>query len=167
MILDPAGEVLVDVDSAQGSAVRTLYQELAKLPGQPGVLLITHDTKAARNDARVGGNPGAGAVAGAAAWFDRARGAAYLHTLRQRQERVLEVIKSNHGPTGWGALLGEKMEGERFCGFSLAAVLEPSEPRQRLDEYREGLEAAVRKRTKKETPAEENGHDTGFKVWVE
>ena len=161
VILDPAGEVLVDVDSAQGSAVRTLYQELAKLPGDPGVLIVAHDTKAARNEARAGGNPGAGAIAGSAAWFDRARGAAYLHTLRQRRERVLEIIKSNHGPTGWGALLAEKLENEgekdeRFCGFGLAGVLEPGEPRAHLDAYHGELEAAAKDRRKaqKQEPGE-------------
>ena len=54
-----------------------------------GVLLVAHDTKSARNLAIAGLDPGAGAVAGSAAWYDGARG-------------VLTLIPD---PTAWGGQL--------------------------------------------------------------
>ena len=124
VIVDPAGEALADVDAAQGSAVRTLYRELCRLPGEPGVLIIAHDTKSARNLAKTGEDPGAGAVAGSAAWFDRARGVGYLRSIDDG--RMIEIIKSNHGLRGWGVVLeaAENRYGD-FIGFRDGRYLPP------------------------------------------
>lgn len=127
VVLDPAAEVLTDVPASEATAVRALYRELCRLPGDPGVLIIAHDTKAARNEARGGGDPGAGAVAGSSAWFDRARAVAYLRRLDE-DRRILEAIKANHGPDGWGLELdADKDDKGRFRQWKLTAALSRAE----------------------------------------
>ena len=82
----------------------------AALPCQSlrvGVLLKAHDTKAARNEARVGGDPGARVVAGATAWHDAVRSVLYMHK-RTGGIRILECTKANDALTGWGAMLTER-----------------------------------------------------------
>lgn len=102
----------------EGGAARACMRDLARLSTDTGagVLLVAHDTKAARNEAKAGGNPGAGAVAGSGQWFDAARGVLYLHG---GGARMLECVKCNHGRAGWGVELGEVGgEGGRpFRGF--------------------------------------------------
>ena len=78
-----------------------------------GVLVVAHDTKAARNEARSGGDPGAGAIAGSSQWYDSARGCLYLGS-----DALLECIKSNYGPKGWAARLAFEFAGSR-CGPEL------------------------------------------------
>ena len=73
-----------------------------------GVLVVAHDTKAARNEARSGGDPGAGAIAGSSQWYDSARGCLYLGS-----DGLLECIKSNYGPKGWAAQLAFDFGGTR------------------------------------------------------
>ena len=73
-----------------------------------GVLVVAHDTKAARNEARSGGDPGAGAIAGSSQWYDSARGCLYLGS-----DGLLECIKSNYGPKGWAAQLAFDFDGTR------------------------------------------------------
>ena len=104
--------------------LRALAQE-AEVAGT-GILLVAHNTKAARNATRWGGDPGAGAVAGSASWFDAARNVLYLRRISEG-ERLLESLKSNHGRPGWGAVLAEISEGkgqaESYLGLEAKGYL--------------------------------------------
>ena len=93
--------------------------ETASCIWRHGVLVVAHDTKAARNEAKASGEPGAGAVAGSAQWFDAARGVLYLHADPHVADcRIVECIKANHGRRGWGARLREVTGKDgRFSGF--------------------------------------------------
>ena len=83
-----------------------------------GVLIVAHDTKAARNAVKEGDTPGAGAVAGSATWFDAPRGVLYLSRKGDDGARELQCIKANYGRSGWAVNLAEKFDGGgRFVGF--------------------------------------------------
>ena len=87
-----------------------------------GVLIIAHDTKAARGSI----DPGAGAIAGSHQWHDCARGALHLAPDPEDPDSslLLQCVKSNHGPRGWGARLGRATgtKGE-FLGLELLECL--------------------------------------------
>ncbi len=121
VVIDPAGEALADADAADAGAVRRWYAAaMQAIGGDAGLLLIAHSTKASRNLAAAGDDAGAGAVAGSAAWFDRARGVAHMRKAADGG-KLLHVIKSNHGRAGWGSLLAEKRtESGKFAGWELA-----------------------------------------------
>ena len=119
LIIDPASAAVAGISMNDSAPVRDFMRRLAAASEATscGVLIIAHDTKAARNEAALGGNPGAGAVAGSATWYDAARGVLYLHHYGPR--RLLRCIKANHGRAGGGWLLRE-VETERgwFQGFA-------------------------------------------------
>ena len=118
IVIDPISAAGAGLNLNEGGAARACMRDLARLSVDTGagVLLISHDTKAARNEAKAGGNPGAGAVAGSGQWFDAARGVVYLHG---GGARMLECLKCNHGRTGWGVELGDVggAGGKPFRGF--------------------------------------------------
>ena len=65
---------------------------------------------------RAGEDPGAGAVAGSATWYDAARGVLYM--ARDGDRRSLRCIKANYGRSGWSVDLHERLDmNGRFCGF--------------------------------------------------
>ena len=85
-----------------------------------GVLVVAHDTKATRRDV-AGEDPGAGAIAGSATWFDAPRGVLYLSRKKDDEgRRELRCLKANYGRSGWTVNLAERIEGERFVGFEVA-----------------------------------------------
>ena len=121
VIIDPASAALEGATNDSGP-VRRFMDELrrkAETSGA-GVLVVAHDTKSARNEAKAGGDPGAGAVAGSAAWFDACRGVLYLRPDPVDRDRwLLECTKANYGRTGWGErLIKAKTHAGKFCGFS-------------------------------------------------
>lgn len=135
VIVDPAS-ACADGLTNDAATVRRLMgalRELAESTGT-GILLVAHDTKASRNEAKGGGDPGAGAVAGSSAWFDAARGVLYLRRDPQSfDNRILECLKANYGQTGWGATLVEsRTPGGAFAGLKLAARLTPEEVGSRM-----------------------------------
>ena len=75
VIVDPVSAALADADTSQTGPARTFLRLLSQEAATAGcgVLLVAHDTKSARNLAMAGQDPGAGAVAGSAAWYDGAR----------------------------------------------------------------------------------------------
>lgn len=123
VIVDPASATLNGVSVNDSGPVRAFMRELAieATAVGCGVLVVSHDTKAARNEARAGGDPGAGAVAGSATWFDAARGVLYM--CREGDgDRVLTCIKANYGRTGWRAQLTERTDtAGRFVGFKVGS----------------------------------------------
>lgn len=123
IVIDPVSAAGAGLNLNEGGAARACMRDLAALSADTGagVLLVAHDTKAARNEARAGGTPGAGAVAGSAQWFDAARGVVYL--TRTPAGRTLECLKANHGRAGWGVQLCEVggAGNAPFRGFDRAA----------------------------------------------
>ena len=137
VIVDPVSAALADVSTSETAPVRAFLRELTReaAPDEAarwrgaGVLLVAHDTKGSRDAARRGEDPGAGVVAGSAAWFDGARGVLSLmrDPASDSNDRLLECVKANYGRTGWGARLCEDIDCHgRFRGLKLAACLDRS-----------------------------------------
>ena len=123
--------------------------EAEALSGGFGVLVVAHDTKAARNEARSGGDPGAGAIAGSSQWYDSARGCLYLGS-----DGLLECIKSNYGPRGWAARLAFGFGGSRSGPELLERIADAADYRRTMREEemmgggaRRGRSAAHRRET--------------------
>ena len=121
VIVDPASAAMAGVSVSEGGPVRAFMRALTGEAerGGFGVLIVAHDTKAARNEAKAGGDPGAGAVAGSATWFDAARGVLYMRRDPDSDGgRKVECIKANYGRTGWTVHLRERLDNcGRFTGF--------------------------------------------------
>ena len=156
VVIDPVSAALADVDTSQTGPVRAFLRALTReaAPDEAaawrgcGVLLVAHDTKGARNAVARGEDPGAGVVAGSAAWYDGARGVLSLARCPSSDDRLLECVKANYGRTGWGARLRERTVDGAFRGLELEVCL-----------TREDLEAAKRPPTKRDK-ATANGTGT-------
>lgn len=137
VVIDPVSAALADVSTTEPGPVRAFLRELSReaAPNKAagwagcGVLLVAHDTKSARDAIRRGDDPGAGVVAGSAAWYDGARGVlALMRDPREGSEdRLLECVKANYGRTGWGARLGERQRDGAFHGLELIEPLDREE----------------------------------------
>ena len=129
VVIDPVSAALADVSTHETGPVRSFLRELTAeaTAAGAGVLLVAHDTKAARTAASRGEDPGAGVVAGSAAWYDGARGVLSLvrDPVTESNDRLLTCIKSNYGRTGWGARLVERLGpgGAAFHGLMLGSRL--------------------------------------------
>ena len=147
LVIDPASAALADVSTTETGPVRAflraLTAEAAPAGDWPGcgVLIVAHDTKAARDAARRGDAPDAGVVSGSAAWYDGARGVLSMTELAE-DERLIECVKSNYGRSGWGARLRARYNpAGRLLGFELADRMERpaiEDARKRLREGRNG-----------------------------
>ena len=116
-----------------------------------GVLIISHDTKAARSQAKAGGDPGAGAVAGSGTWHDAARGVLYLYKNPTKENSLmLRCLAANHGRDGWGVMLtGEP--GEPFTGFQCeGGMMTPENVDDELASWREAQREADEERKGKQ-----------------
>ena len=123
VVVDPASAALADVSAVEGGPVRALFtlaREEAEAAGC-GILIVAHDTKQARNAVKAGEDPGAGAVAGSATWYDAARGVLHLRRDGKDGDRVLECLNANYGRAGWTVELRERLDGKgSFIGFDVA-----------------------------------------------
>ncbi|MDE2943789.1 MAG: AAA family ATPase [Gemmatimonadota bacterium] len=109
LVLDPIADA-VPVGHATVGVARGVMRHLRQLAREYrlAVLAVAHDTKSARNEARLGLEVGAGAVAGSAAWSDAARSVLYLWRDPKRSGRfLLECLHANYGPDGWAGNLRE------------------------------------------------------------
>ena len=154
IVIDPASEALADISASEAGPVRTFLRSLARESAaiKAGVLIVAHDTKAARNEARAGGDPGAGAVAGSSAWFDRARGVAYMHTDPVFPAgRIVEVIKANHGRARWGVTLTPAYGGQfgDFRGWQHSGDIEPDDMAATLKPPKDDAKGKGAKRSSK------------------
>ena len=151
VVIDPASAALADVSTSETGPVRAFLRELAReaARAQTGVLLVAHDTKSARNEALAGGDPGAGAVAGSAAWYDGARGVLYLRKdIESRDRRMLHCIKANHGLRDWGALLVERRNSKGwFAGFQWQESMTPEEMDGWVEEQKRAASARTQGKT--------------------
>ena len=132
VVIDPVSAIFADVSTTETGPVRAFLRALARKAAPDengwsgcGVLLVAHDTKSARDAIRRGEDPGAGVVAGSAAWYDGTRGV--LSLMRDPNvgstDRLLECVKANYGRIGWGARLRERRAGAAYRGLKLAARL--------------------------------------------
>ena len=123
VVIDPANVAFTGASTNDGGPVRVFLHALAREAGkaQCGVLIVTHDTKAGRDATKAGEDPGAGAVAGAAAWHDGVRGVITLRT--RKGNTFLKVLKSSYGASDWGAVLDERYRDGSFSGFKLKRPL--------------------------------------------
>lgn len=119
IVLDPAHELIEGADEPGAGVVRRLIGDLSQMAAKIGaaVLIVTHDTKAARSAG--GDDPGPGAVGGSRAWTDRPR--AGLYVVRNEElgkQRTLRCFKANHGPAGWKVNVRERTNASgKFGGF--------------------------------------------------
>ena len=123
IVIDPVSAAAGAVGLNDAVGARAIMRAFARLSVRTdaGVLVLAHDTKAARNDARAGLSPGAGAVGGSGQWFDAARCVLYLHRNRETGNREIECLKANHGRDGWAVPLAEvKTEAGSFAGYEAA-----------------------------------------------
>ena len=138
VVVDPVSAAMADVSTSETGPVRAFLRALSREAapnkadgwGGCGVLLVAHDTKSARDAIRRGEEPGAGVVAGSAAWYDGSRGVFSLmrDPKAGSDDRLLECVKANYGSTGWGARLGERRQFDgAFRGLELIAPLSREE----------------------------------------
>ena len=160
VIVDPLSAALEGVSVNEGSAVRRFMAAAADASDRfdVGLVFVAHDTKAARNETRRGGDPGAGAVAGSGVWFDAARAVVYLFSHGATGERLLQALKVNNGRAGWGRVLdaiGGSHTGQPFAGFRACGDdLDPSAATTMRGEWEAGL---TREAVKRETRAKAEG----------
>ena len=120
VVVDPASSALAGASTSDDLAVRGFMRALAAEAERTGcaVLVVAHDTKAARNLSKGGDDPGAGAVAGSAAWQDSARAVLYMAKDADTGNRKLRCVKANYGRAGWEVALAEHTrKGGAFLGF--------------------------------------------------
>ena len=121
VVIDPASVAAAGLSPNDGGAVRAFLlavtQEAAAIGA--GVLMIAHDTKSARNEARAGIGPGPGAISGSGQWSDGARTVLHLSGAGPGDKRLLVAAKSNYGPSGWGARLAPRWDGDKWRGLIL------------------------------------------------
>ena len=119
VVLDPLSALAGGANLNDGGTARFVVEHIADESDrlEAGVLIISHDTKAARSQTKAGGDPGAGAVAGSGTWHDAARGVLYLYkNPMEENSRIIRCLAANHGRDGWGAML-IGVPGEPFTGF--------------------------------------------------
>ena len=121
VIIDPASAACL-APVSEATAVRAFLgalEEEAKprdhWPGC-GVWIVAHSTKSSRDALLMGQDPGAGVVAGSAAWYDGARGVLTLYR-GGGGDFMLHCVKSNYGQVGWGQRLHVHQEGGRYRGL--------------------------------------------------
>ena len=135
VVIDPASSALADAAVGETGPVRRFLRALTVEAERAGcgILIVAHSTKAARVASRAGDDPGAGIVAGSAAWYDAARGILALSEHPDNAGlRLLECVKANYGRRGWGTILREATaEDGAFAGFEFGAT-----PSNRIDNVR-------------------------------
>ena len=122
VVIDPASVALLGADHSDAASVRAFLTDVSEQAERAGcgVLLVAHDTKAARSAARSGEHPGPGAIAGSSQWHDAARGVLYL-ARESDDRRRLTCVKSNHGHVGWHVDLTPRVERGTWRGLELVA----------------------------------------------
>ena len=132
-IVDPVSVALAGISGSDGPGVRAFLLDVAGEAERCGcsVLLVAHDTKSARTLTRAGEDPGAGAVAGSSQWFDGSRAVLHLARVPGGDSFILEAVKSNYGPSGWGVELAPKTHpsGSGWGGLEFARQLSREEVR--------------------------------------
>ena len=114
------GPVIAFLDALKEEAIR----------GDLGILVVAHDTKAARG----GGDAGAGGVAGSGQWIDTPRGV--LHMWRDPdvpKDLWMLALKANYGRERWGMRLRHKLDEKVHRGVKCVQRLDVEEMRLFLE----------------------------------
>lgn len=135
-VLDPAS-VAYGANPNDGAAVRAFLHAAAEDAGEAGagLLILAHDTKAARF--ATGDGPGAGAVSGSGQWHDGARAVLHLGPamrpdvaavavpggIEGEECRILRTAKANYSRTGGGWLVRPQWEGGNWRGLRIGEAL--------------------------------------------
>ena len=143
VVIDPIKNALAGVSVSEDSPVRTFLRALTAEAAPDhandwqgcGVLLVGHSTKSARNALASGEDPNAGVIGGSASWYDGARGVLSMFTSNLDPDtQILQCVKSNYGPHGWGAALGalgfNPVTKRGFRGLAMDHPMEKHEVRQ-------------------------------------
>ena len=147
VIVDPASAALSGVNQNDGGTVRHFVRALAREAGRGGfgVVIVAHSTK----DARYGGDPGPGAVAGSGQWWDAARGVLFMRG-DGPDRAAIECLKANHGPTGWAVTLEADRRPRHdkpdvFAGWRRTGRYSPEEWAAELERRKASGNGAARK----------------------
>ena len=147
VIVDPASAALSGVNQNDGGTVRHFVRALAREAGRGGfgVVIVAHSTK----DARYGGAPGPGAVAGSGQWWDAARGVLFMRG-DGPDRAAIECLKANHGPTGWAVTLEADRRPRHdkpdvFAGWRRTGRYSPEEWAAELERRKASGNGAARK----------------------
>ena len=162
LVIDPASAALADADVSQTGPVRQFLRALTRKAEQAGcgVLIVAHSTKSARAAVQAGEDPGAGAVAGSAAWYDGARGVLTLEPHKDaRNLRVLSCVKANYGRTGWGCILREVETAGGFAGLEIQTPLPDVATWRESQKDADNRQAAARNGKRNQPP---NDDSTAF-----
>ena len=133
VIIDPVAEAFPDCSPAITGQARAFVNALSRASAKHdcGVLLVAHDSKAARQRTREGAEPGADAIAGSGGWYDRSRGVLYMHTDKaEPSRRILECVKCNSGRKHWGVRIAPAhggAVGEAFAGWRHTGDIQPAD----------------------------------------
>ena len=131
VVIDPASVTFAGAsnDAAQVRAfIAAVQAEAERLAC--GVLIVAHDTKAARHETANEGGPGVGAVQGSSQWTDGTRGLLHLARLPKAardiyppKSAILRCVHSNYGPSDWAAILEPQTATDgRWRGIAPTAV---------------------------------------------
>ena len=128
LILDNAESLMAAWDTNAPGAVRDFMNALVfeARHYKMGVLLVCHPTKHASTELQQTGQISSGVVAGSAAYWNAARSVSVLWDLSSRLT-VLELVKCNHGPKGWGVLLERRPPADVWSGFEFKRALDATE----------------------------------------
>ena len=112
--------------------LQALEREARTGANRPAVLVLAHDTKAARDAARSGAELDAGAVFGSGQWHDAPRGVLHLtKTGPGDADRILEAVKCSYGGDGWGAILTPAYnDSGGYAGLEFGQGLNETEMRE-------------------------------------
>ena len=97
-------------------------------------------------------------IAGSAAWYDGARGVAYMRRdPLDPKLRAVTIEKANYGRTGWGVLLAEHWVEGAYRGWDPkpAKRLEPGGYAKRVEKAKEQHRADRNRRSRNRTRREE------------
>ena len=130
LVIDPASSALADVSTSETGPVRSFLRALSLEARRAGcgVLIVAHNSKSTRSSLAQGDLDTALAdpTGGSAVWYDGARGVLVLtYDPLAKKNRVVISAKANHGRTGWGARLEERLVNGGFAGLQLATRMDP------------------------------------------
>ena len=167
LFIDAASGSMGGADMNDGAAVASVMRDLALLSEATGVgiVVIAHDTKASRADAKTGAMPGEGAIAGSAQWFDRARGCVYLQTgaevdgAQGARTSTLIAHKCNHGQGGF-AIEVVKHAGSNFRGYEFVRFIADYRAERSRRQKAEDETPQPKKKTREQKPASGTAADS-------
>ena len=121
VVIDPASVAFSGASLNDATGVRAFLAAVTReaVRIECGVLIVAHDTKGVRNEERAGIGPGPGVVSGSGQWHDGPRSVVHMSSAGPGDKRILVAVKVNYGPSGWGARLAPRWDGDKWRGLTL------------------------------------------------